>query len=150
MKTIEFFVPGVAATAGSKKGFHIPGKNGAKGRVIITAANKRQKPWMQDVKYAAEAAYNGAPVRGPVTMELTFYFTRPACHFGSGKNADKVKDSAPVDHTKKPDLFKLARAVEDAMTGIVYIDDCQVWKYSKLEKRYGQKPGVQVKIFLDE
>lgn len=112
----------------------------------MTPANKRQKPWMADVKYQAQIAMQGRPpISRPVILHLRFYFLRPKCHFGSGKNSGIVKASAPKDHTTKPDLTKLIRAVEDALTGVCWADDCKVIEqYTR--KEYGETPGVFVQV----
>lgn len=120
---VHFTVPGIAAPAGSKKGFY----NKKAGRVIITDDSKRSRPWKAQVSEAAiEAMHGGELLDGPLLLEITFWMPRPKGHFGSGKNAAVVRASAPWAPTVKPDLLKLARAVEDALTGIVYRDDAQV------------------------
>ena len=51
-------------------------------------------------------------------MELhcEFVFPRPLGHFGTGKNSDKLKASAPTHHTKTPDADKLTRGIGDAIS----------------------------------
>ena len=52
---------------------------------------------------------------------------RPKSHFGTGKNADKVKQSAPVFPATMPDIDKLMRAILDGLTDAqVWLDDGQV------------------------
>jgi len=142
---IQFFVPGVPATAGSKTPFIYKSKKDGKQRVAMSPANKRQKPWMSDVKVFAEEVYNGNPVAGPVNLCISFYLPRPKSHYGTGKNATRLKDSAPEYPTGKPDLTKLIRAVEDALTGIIWRDDSQVIS-QRTDKRYGDKPGANICI----
>lgn len=48
---------------------------------------------------------------------------RPKDHFST---AGVIKQWAPRFPTKKPDLDKTLRAIKDALTGIVYVDDSQV------------------------
>jgi len=82
---------------------------------------------------------------------MVFVLNRPKAHYGTGKNARMLKPSAPTEPTVKPDLIKMARAVEDAMSGIVYKDDSQVCKYRNLEKRYaldGEVEGVYVTVYV--
>jgi len=62
----------------------------------------------------------------PVHLECFFYFARPASHFGTGKNADMLKPSAPKYHTVKPDKDNLEKFVKDCMNGIAWHDDSQV------------------------
>lgn len=75
------------------------------------------------------------PVEEALSVTMDFYFARPKSHFGSGKNADKLKASAPVNHTKAKDLDNIAKFYMDAMNKIIYKDDGQIVKL-KLSKQY--------------
>jgi Holliday junction resolvase RusA-like endonuclease len=81
----------------------------------------------------------------PVHVRMTFNLPRPAGHYGSGKNAGKVRASAPREHVTKPDLDKLARCVLDALTGVVYADDSQVVGINA-SKCYGAETGCILTI----
>lgn len=123
MTAVSFTVHGVAAPAGSKKGF----VNKRTGRVIITDDSKRSKPWQSQVNDVAGKAMGGRELlEGPLLLEITFWVTRPKGHYGTGRNAGVVRTSAPWSPTVKPDVLKLARAVEDALTSVVYRDDAQI------------------------
>lgn len=149
---VHFTVYGAAQPAGSKKGF----VNRKTGRVIITDDAKRSRPWKSEVTAAAIDAmtFHGdegtsgllPPLDGPLLLELTFWVSRPKGHYGTGRNADKVKPGAPWAPTVKPDLLKLARAVEDALTGVVYRDDAQIVTET-LQKAYttGQ-PRTEIRV----
>lgn len=64
---------------------------------------------------------------GPVRVEITFLFARPAGHFGRGTNAAVLRPGAPAHPATRPDIDKLTRAVLDALkTGRAYTDDGQV------------------------
>lgn len=142
---INFFVPGIPATAGSKRPFIYKSKKDGKQRVAMTPDNKRQKPWMSDVKYYAQKEYPYNPVVCPVMLHLIFTMPRPKSHYGTGRNSETLKASAPSWPTVKPDLTKMLRAVEDALKGVVWKDDSQVVSQVTL-KRYGDRPGVDVMI----
>ena len=134
MKTIEFPVYGQPQPAGSKKGFY----NQRLGRVQIVDDAKKSRPWKAIVTDAAVAAMEDAPLLdGPLALELVFYVPRPKGHYGTGRNAGIVRASAPEFPAVKPDVLKLARAVEDALSGIVYRDDAQIVTEFLL-KRYGE------------
>ena len=64
-------------------------------------------------------------------------------HYGTGRNADQVKASAPPHPTTKPDATKLVRAVEDALTGVIWRDDSQVVR-QWASKVYDDCEGVSV------
>tara|TARA_Y100000592_G_scaffold98531_1_gene171892 strand:+ start:5287 stop:5592 length:306 start_codon:yes stop_codon:yes gene_type:complete len=59
-----------------------------------------------------------------IWMDAIFVFNRPKAHYRT--NGD-LKPSAPQHCTGRiGDLSKLIRAVEDALTGVVYDDDAQI------------------------
>ena len=145
MKKIEFWVPGIPASAGSKTGFTYKDKKTGKTRVAMAPASKKQKPWMADVKYIASEKYYGELIQGPVDLRIIFYFPRPKSHFGTGRNSGKLKSWAPIYVKKKPDLTKLTRAVEDALTGVIWKDDSQVVMQST-GKFFNDKPGAKIII----
>lgn len=85
-------------------------------------------------------------------VDLTFFFPRPKSHFGTGKNASKLKPSAPVWHLKKPDVDNLEKAVFDALSeksGIgLWKDDTQIID-SRSKKRWADdtSPGMQIDVY---
>lgn len=145
--TLEFFVPGLPAPGGSKKGFPIKRANGTIG-VTLTDDAKRNAPWRASVSLEARIAMGGhEPFDGPLELDVTFVMPRPRGHFGSGRNAERIKPSAPSHHVVKPDRTKLLRALEDAMTMIVWRDDTQVVS-GTVSKVYGMRPGARVTVRL--
>ena len=136
---------GIPAPQGSKKSF---------GNGYFVEASQRVLPWRESVKEAALRDYDGEPLSGPIEISILFLFPRPKKHFGTGKNANKLKSNAPVFVTEKNkgDLEKLERAVYDGLSqssgGTAILDDCLVVKNSNM-KRYcidGEKPGAIISI----
>jgi Holliday junction resolvase RusA-like endonuclease len=120
----------------------------ASGRIVTATieANPHTKEWRRQVSDAAyEAMIGKTLLDGPVALHLTVYRVRPKGHFGSGKNSSAVKGSAFAYPTTKPDLLKLARAIEDAMSGIVYRDDNQVVRHD-LQEFYGGQYRTDVRV----
>lgn len=64
----------------------------------------------------------GAPVR----LTVSAAFRRPAGHYGTGRNAGRLKDSAPLLVTKIPDADNIAKLVGDALNGYAWHDDSQI------------------------
>jgi len=121
--TLTFFVPGTPRPGGSKKPFRIP----TTGQIVLTDAGKYTKEWRAVVTHEAFAAAGGRPLLSDaLNLDVIFFLRRPKGHFGSGKNAGVLKASARPYPISKPDATKLVRALEDAMTGIVWRDDAQV------------------------
>lgn len=136
MQEVSFFVPGIPATQGSKRAFNR--KDG--GTPIVVESCKGNKDWRGDVKRFAVDAYNGPPIKGPVHLSITFQLPRPKSHFGKRG----LRPGAPMNHTIKPDLTKMLRAVEDALKGILWADDCQVVKQVVGKVYTSDRPGAQV------
>lgn len=138
MSAVSFTVYGVAATAGSKRGFY----NAKAKRVIVTDDNARSRPWKALVSDAAAQAMNGRPLFDePLIVGFEFYIVRPKGHYGKRG----LRSTAPAAPIVKPDLLKLARAVEDALTGIVYRDDSLIVR-EILDKFYGEPARVEVRV----
>lgn len=142
---ITFTVYGQPRPAGSKRAFPIRRKDGSLGAVVSDTSGQEGKEWRALVQAAARKEYSGPLLIGPLRLTIIFALPRPQGHFGTGKNGLIVKDSAPKFPTKRPDLLKLARAVEDALSGVVWKDDSQiVWEI--LRKQYGNRYAMQVEI----
>lgn len=141
---IEITVHGKAEPGGSKKGFPTKRRNGSLG-VSIVDANPNAKSWKRLVANAARKQYWGPQLESALSVTFTFYRPRPKGHYGTGRNAGIVKDSAPDYPTTKPDVLKLARVAEDALTGVVYRDDAQIVD-EFLRKRYGEPARVEISI----
>lgn len=136
----SFFVAGLPAPGGSKKGFVNP----RTGRVVIVEDAKRNADWRALVSLAASEHFE-RPMDGPLALELHFVLSRPKGHFGTGKNAHSLRASAPLIPITKPDVTKLVRSTEDALKMIAWTDDNQVvWQVAS--KLYGARPGCQITV----
>lgn len=141
---IELWVPGVPVPQGSK----VAQKGRHQAFATVVDSNKdKLRPWRAQVSsFAIDAWGSRAPLDEPVCVHMEFVFPRPSAHFGSGKNANVLKASAPYYKTTKPDKDKLERAVNDALTDAgVLRDDCRVVDGGS-RKVYGPKPGARVWI----
>jgi len=106
-------------------------------RPIITSDNPNLKQWRALVAVAAgEAMVSRRSFDGAVLLRAWFYLPRPK------SMARKV-----VQHTKRPDLDKLVRALKDAMKRVVWVDDSQVVALD-VSKHYAinEPVGVDVRI----
>lgn len=140
---ISFWIPGVPQPGGSKRAFLVPGSKWPS----ITDDCKGNKGWRKVVATYARRAYQGPPWEGPLILMVQFRMPRPKFHKGTGRNLQRVKLSAPKFPTTKPDATKLLRAVEDALTGILWKDDAQiveqrVWKTYELDAG----PGCWIEV----
>jgi crossover junction endodeoxyribonuclease RusA len=145
---IEFTVTGNPAPQGSKK-FVGTTKTG---RGLMVESSKKVKPWRMDVKAAAELVRQQfasmAPLDGPLVVSMVFTLPKPA-------SAPKRRTTWP---DKKPDLSKLARSTEDAISDAgLWADDARVVEYARLAKVFPGEdpdalpvPGVRVRVWKRE
>jgi len=116
---LEFFVQGEPKTQGSKRAIYNPKAN----RTFVKNDNEKTGSWRSDVRNEAQKAVKQIgwkiPTRATgINVEMAFFFKRPKDHYNS---KGFVKDSAPENHTKRPDIVKCARAVEDALIGLAVL-----------------------------
>lgn len=128
--SLHFTVYGQPIPQGSLKAF----KHAKTGAVITTSDNVKTKPWKQQVSGTALAVRGTKTVSDkPIVLFMRFFLARPRT----------VKRDRPI---VKPDTDKLARAVLDALTGIVYKDDAQVVEIHA-RKCYDDEARCEITVF---
>lgn len=141
---LSFRVDGVAQSRGSKRPITAKGSR----RGLLIDSNPKAKPWMEVVRVVARQAMRDAgyiePFNFALSMTMTIFRPRIKGHYGT----KGLKPSAPAFPTTKPDVGKYARAIEDAMSGTVYVDDSYLVD-SWPSKRWGE-PGVEIKLWRAE
>ena len=119
----EFVVFGKAASRGSKRIV----RNRFTGKSHMIDQSKNSYKYMASIKDAAFAAMDGkAPESGPVLLYWLAEFKRPKSHY----RKSGLAPSAPEYYTQTPDCSKIVRGIEDAMTGVCYVDDKQITGYA--------------------
>jgi len=148
---VSFNVNGIPGPQGSKKAIPLSrGKGAARvytGKVALVESSAKVKPWRAAVVEAAKAA---VPVMivGAVNVSITFYLPRPKNHYGTGRNAARLRASAPLYPAVKPDADKLVRSTLDALTSAgAYSDDAVVVDLHSA-KRYAdhREPGAWIQL----
>lgn len=130
-----------------------PGPQGSKrhvGRGVMIESSKKVKPWRQDVKTSALEAMadvdDWEPLDGPLAASMTFAVrhkpsSKPSW-WPAGVRWSKTLMWRPGS---MPDLSKLLRATEDALTDAgVWKDDARVVEYRRLAKFYVGDPCEDV------
>jgi crossover junction endodeoxyribonuclease RusA len=124
---IDIFIPGEAKPQGSKKYV---------GNGIMIESCKALKPWRESIR-SRLITEDGQP--GAVVSTLEFILPRP-------KSTPKKR--TPLA-TKKPDLDKLERAVNDAVksAGCIVDDSCIVRTVkNKRLAEIGEAPGLRIRL----
>ena len=106
--SVTFAVLGTPVPQGSMKAYS--------SRSVVASNAEVLASWRSDV---AAAAHRHKPedwdIHAAVSLRCEFVFPRPLSDYGTGRNAGKLKPSAPLHHTKTPDINKLCRGVADSI-----------------------------------
>lgn len=125
-----------------------PAPQGSKrhlGNGIMVESSKKVRPWRQDVKAAAELVRGTrAPMDCPIVVRMVFTMPKPV-------SAPKRRRTWPC---RTPDLSKLIRSTEDALTDAgIWRDDARVVDYQRAAKVYPGEdpealdaPGVRIVV----
>jgi crossover junction endodeoxyribonuclease RusA len=142
---IAFTVHGTPAPQGSKRAF----KHKTTGNIVVIADNHKPLTKWRNAVQAAAMEHGGTITPGaPAAIALDFYLARPKAHYGTGRNAEVIKPTAPLVPASKPDLDKLIRAVLDALTAAgTYTDDSKITAIFAT-KFYADRrpPGVHIHL----
>lgn len=107
--------------------------------------NKKGGPiaaFKASVRYAASQAFSGAPLSGPLRVDLEFVFPRTKGQLWKRKPMPRIR------HGKKPDRDNCDKAVMDALTGLLWVDDAQVCdgRLTKWIAAGDEQPHVLIEI----
>lgn len=142
MITLEVW--GLPGPQGSKR---FMGVQGGRGRLV--ESSKKVAPWREAVKWAAIEAMRHAgrvTLDGPLWASMVFTLPKP-------KSAPKLRRTWP---DRLPDLSKLVRSTEDALTDAgLWADDARVVEYRRVAKVFPgedddalDRPGVLIRVGL--
>lgn len=129
---LDVFVPGTPRPQGSKKSM---------GPRRMVEVSQHVGPWRERVAwFSVQALVGVSPIERlvPVTTWVEFVMPRPL-------SAPK-KSTPPA--IRQPDLDKCLRAINDALTGIAWIDDAQVvdTHTSKRIAEIAEPSGVRIRV----
>ena len=146
---------GTAGGGGGGMRIVIPGDPVAQGRPRFYRAGKgvravdpeKSRNWKAEAQWhmqkaCDEAGFDPVPAKVPVELTVVVKFRCPTSDYRK-RNPRETRW-----HTKRPDLDNVIKAVKDAGTGILWIDDSQVVVIhaSKVIADQGAPPGVVVNV----
>lgn len=137
MQRVQFEIPGAPKSL-------LRARRAANGGMYDPKQNKDAK---REIGMLARPHFP-KPATGPVSVFAIFTFPRPASH----RTKSGLSKNAPEYHVRTPDVDNLAKLVLDALTGIAWIDDCQIVRLhvEKLWESNFTKPGTFVEVMTGE
>lgn len=91
---------------------------------------------------AAQAMAGRAPLLGPLVLSLAVYVPVPQSWPAKRRNAALLGVVVPET---KPDIDNAAKALLDAINGVVFVDDKQV-AVLNVRKLYGTTPRLEISV----
>lgn len=148
---VDLVVYAKPAPKGSKdfKGMRRSKKTGRQVPKLVESAAADIEVFEQAVAWVVKARLPAGwvPLDGPVGADVTFTMPRPKNHYGTGRNAGRLKPWAAglIWHTVYPDTDKLLRGLGDALSKAgVWGDDAQLCAH-----RYGPFKVYERALFPD-
>lgn len=114
------------------------------GNFTKTYTPKKTKNYEDKVRQSAQQAMNGhEPLETPIAIQMTIKLPVPKSYSKKRTSDCLNKFEMPI---KRPDWDNVAKAITDAINGVVYVDDCQIVSAS-VHKMYGLEPCVEVYVY---
>lgn len=141
---IRIMIPGEPVAQGRGRAFGYRRHDGTIGARVFDPEKSRN--WKAAAGDSAGQAMQGAgfsnPLAGNLRVEITARFTCPRSQW---RKREPLQERP---HGKRPDAENVAKAVLDAMTGTVYLDDSQVAELVVIKRiaAQGAAPGVEVVV----
>ncbi len=148
-KQIRFVVPAVPVSQPRPRATLADGGEHARMHEVtsIKSSDGTRKPhpiaaFKATVKLMASQAYLGSPLSCPLRVDAVFVFPRTQSQIW------KTKPMPRMLHFKKPDRDNLDKAVLDALTGLLWVDDAQVCdgRITKVIAAGDEQPHVVVTV----
>lgn len=96
------------------------------------------------VQIAFRNAYDGAPCDGPVGVRMTFLMPRPK------RLIWKKKPMPREPYLKQPDIDNLEKSTLDALQGLLFRNDSQVYRLVGVKQYAGgdEAPHVEIEVVI--
>lgn len=136
MNVLEFSMSGAPRGQGRPR-------TAVRGRFATIYKDAKSRVYENSVKALAQKAMGDhAPFEGALSASFRFRMPIPKSATKRVKAAMAAGEIAP---TTRPDNSNLVKAIEDALNGVAYRDDCQIVR-TFITKVYSERPGVDVRV----
>ena len=137
MKEIKFEVMGIPQAQKRAKFF----RRGKFVQVTDPSAVDKEDFASVALYYAPEET-----ISSEVELTIRFYFPRPKYHYGTGRRSMIKKPSAPINHSKKPDIDNCIKFVLDSLNKIYWKDDAQVYFVTASKHYTDNDPRTEIRL----
>ena len=117
------------------------------GKFVQAYTPAKTKKEEQRIREEIKKQFIRKPFSYPIAVDIDFFFTIPKTYFRSKKKIQELADNYYY-HTSRPDCDNLAKLVLDAMNGLVYEDDKQIFglRIVKMYAPPGRDARTEIRI----
>lgn len=139
---LQFIVPAVPVAQPRQRHRIVRGKGGKVFASNYTPKTDPVNAFKATCQMAAERAHKGPPLQGALVVDFVFVMPRPRAKVW------KTKPMPRYPHTGTPDRDNLIKSVQDALNGLVWADDAQIFSgdVSKWVAAGDEKPHVEITV----
>ena len=139
---IQFIVPAIPIAQPRQRHRVIQQSGGRAFATNYTPKNDPVNAFKAAVQLAASNAYRGPPIEGPVEMDVVFVMPRPKSMIW------KKRDMPRVPHTGKPDRDNMLKSLQDALEGLLFRNDSQIYdgRATKWIAAGDEQPHVELTV----
>lgn len=137
---VEFMIPGKPF---GKQRPRVSIKKTANGQSFAKAYTPKETVSYENLVKISYANECGVKLSGPIAADIIGVFPVPK---SESKAKGKAMLQGEIHYVKKIDCDNMAKTVLDALNGIAYDDDSQVFQL-RVKKLYGEEPHVKVRLY---
>jgi Holliday junction resolvase RusA-like endonuclease len=116
------------------------------GKFVKTYSDQQTEEGKAYMIIAEQMKYHEKFIGVPLRVDTTFYFKRPKSHYGTGKNANILKPSAPKYPITKPDRDNCQKFIYDVCNGLVWDDDSRIVDGTPRKRYDNNNPRTEIEI----
>jgi Holliday junction resolvase RusA-like endonuclease len=139
MDDIKIHVPAIPIAQPRPRAVSVAGRS----MIVSNPAKHPVTAYKATCRLAAAEVYSGPPLTGPLALSILCVLPRPA------NRVWKTRPMPREPHDKRPDFDNLAKACTDALTGLIWKDDSQLYEVRvvKVIASFDEQPHVEIVVW---
>lgn len=139
IKGIELLIPAIPISQPRPRTVKIHGQT----RTYSNPVDHPVSTFKATCQITARQEYQGPPLGGPISLTIVFILPRPKIKIWKKQPMPRER------HNKRPDLDNLVKSVVDALSGLLWRDDAQIYHVdaSKFVASGEEQPHVGISVW---
>lgn len=147
MASLTFTIPGKPQPQGRPRAARWQAKDGRSGVTLRDPSKSRG--WKERAVACVLSAMEGRGLEAPVFPAGTPVELDVVAYFACPKSEERKRNPQPRrPHVKRGDLDNVVKAVKDALNGLVWADDSQVYRIQAYKWIAGQGDSARVSVMV--